>query len=105
MPSDVHDGEAGGISDTGGINTPIPYASPLTPPPSTNIGDQSAMMSLCSGVLICVPFITGALAIGFACFVLRDWGESSAKGRVNAILGLLGGVANFTFWSLVLAQG
>jgi hypothetical protein len=103
MPSDAHDGESGN-SDTGSINTPIPYASPLTPPPSTNDGDQSAMMSLCSGVLICVPFITVMLAIGFACIVLRDWGETSAKGRVNAILGLLGGVANFAFRSLALTQ-
>jgi hypothetical protein len=69
-----------------------------TPPRRKTSG--AAIASLIFGILGCVPFITGLLAILFGFLGIRATGRPNTSGRGLAIAGLILGVLSIGLWSL-----
>jgi hypothetical protein len=62
---------------------------------------KSALSSLICGLLVCVPFVTGALAVllGMVGFVVA--GRPERRGRWMAVVGVILGVISIGGWSIV----
>ncbi|HVT81725.1 MAG TPA: DUF4190 domain-containing protein [Phycisphaerae bacterium] len=69
-------------------------------PPARRKMSLSALFSLIFGILGCIPFIGGALAILFAIIGFIATGNPAKSGRWMAIVGLLLGIMSIGGWTL-----
>jgi hypothetical protein len=69
-------------------------------PPARPSTSGAAIASLIFGILGCIPFITGLLAIILGIVGIKATGNPNKTGRVMAIIGLILGVLNIGGWGL-----
>ena len=83
---------------------PVPGYTPggMAPPPRSN---GPAIASLVLGILGCIPYITGLLAILFGIIGLRRSGDPYASGKGMAVAGLVLGIVSVVLWSTCLGFG
>jgi hypothetical protein len=74
-------------------------AVPAAYPPGGRLS-KSALTSFILGILGCIPFITGALALVAGIIGFVKTGKPGVKGRWMAILGSVLGVASLLFWTV-----
>ena len=84
-----------GPEDFAPIGTPVGPGAPLPQPPRTN---GWAIASLVSGLLGCVPYVTGALAVITGVVGLKKAKDPRYAGRSMAIGGIVLGSLSLVFW-------
>ena len=62
---------------------------------------KSALFSFICGLLVCIPFVTGALALLLGIFGFFAAGKPGMRGRWMAVLGLILGLISIAGWSVV----
>ena len=90
--------------------TPPPPPSGYPPPPATGYGEPGlpggrqtngwAIASLVCGIVGCVPFLTGLLAVIFGIIGLRKTRDPRVGGKGLAIAGLVLGIVSILLWAL-----
>jgi hypothetical protein len=75
--------------------TPPAYSMPMQPPRTSGM----AITSLVLGILGCVPWITGVLAVVFGIFGIRVTSDPAVRGRGMAIAGLVLGLLSIMGWT------
>jgi hypothetical protein len=70
---------------------------PYTPPPTPK-NNGWAIASLILGIIGCIPFISGILAITFGILGIKKSNEPQTGGRGLAIAGLVLGIISFLGW-------
>jgi hypothetical protein len=78
----------------------MPPAGGYSLPPGRTRANGSAIASLVLGILGCVPWITGLLAVVFGILGIRKTRDPQVGGKGMAIAGLILGVLSFIGWSL-----
>jgi hypothetical protein len=81
--------------------TPYPYPSPPLQPPRKETSGM-AVASLIFGIVGCVPFITGLLAVIFGILGIRRTRDPRYGGSGLAIAGLILGILSLAGWTLSL---
>ncbi|HEY4328641.1 MAG TPA: hypothetical protein VGN88_02805, partial [Phycisphaerae bacterium] len=83
-------------------NSAIDYNTPASTPRRIS---KAALCSLIFGILGCIPFVAGgvALLLGFAGFIIA--GRPNMKGRWMAVLGILFGLISISAWTVVAGSG
>ena len=82
---------------------PAPGGAYAMPPQTKTSG--AAVASLIFGILGCVPFITGLLAILFGVMGIRATGNPRYTGRPMAVIGLVLGLLSVVLWGLFGGAG
>lgn len=59
----------------------------------------TALVSFICGILVCVPFVTGALAILFGAIGILRTRNGARRGRWMAVCGLIAGLVAIVAWS------
>ena len=85
---------------------PTPYQQPPTPPtpggsytmPPQRKTSAAAVISLVCGILGCLPFLTGLMAVIFGVVGMRATSDSRLSGRSLAVIGLVLGVLSLAAW-------
>jgi hypothetical protein len=77
------------------IGTPVGPGAPLAQPPKTN---GWAIASLISGLLGCVPYVMGAVAVITGIIGLKNSRDPRYSGRSMAIGGIVLGSLSIVFW-------
>jgi hypothetical protein len=96
-----------------GPGYPPPNFPPGTPPfgpPGYSLPPQSrlsglAVTSLVCGLLICIPFATGFVALVTGLIALAVTGNPTVRGRGLAIVGLVLGLLSLVCWSGAFYEG
>jgi hypothetical protein len=73
------------------------YQMPMQPPRTSG----TAIASLVLGILGCVPWITGFLAVLFGIFGIRSTSNPAVRGRGMAIAGLVLGLLSILGWTSI----
>jgi len=94
----------GGMPPGGGYPPPTPGPGGYGMPPQRTTSG-AAVASLIFGILGCVPFITGLLAIILGIVGIKKTGDSHYSGRGLAIGGLLLGLLSIVLWGLLGGAG
>ena len=81
---------------------PAGYPPPGSYPPPTSTSG-SAITSLVCGLILCVPFVTGLLALIFGIVGIRATKTPAVKGRGMAIAGLILGIIGLIGWTAYFA--
>ena len=78
---------------------PVGYSMQGVPPSGPQQGNGPAVAGLVLGILGCVPWVTGALAIVFSIVGLRKTRDPRVGGKGIAVAGLMLGILSVIGWS------
>lgn len=87
-----------------GSPQPVPpqaYGAPAYSLPPQRSTSAAAVASLIMGILECIPFVTGLLALVFGLVGLRATRKGRAAGRGMAVAGLILGLLSIVAWGAV----
>jgi hypothetical protein len=78
----------------------MPPAGGYALPPGQKRTNGLAITSLVLGILGCVPWVTGLLAVAFGALGIRKTRDPQVGGKGMAIAGLILGILSFIGWSI-----
>lgn len=78
---------------------PVPGTMPPTMPAPARRGNGAAITALVCGLLLCIPFLTGLLAVIFGAVGLKKAREPGRGGKGLALTGLILGLVNLIGWA------
>ena len=82
-------------------HAPQAYGAPAYSLPPQRSTSAAAVASLILGILGCIPFVTGLLALAFGLVGLRATRKGRAAGRGMAVAGLILGLISLVAWGAV----
>ena len=88
-----------------GVHPGAPQPAAYTMNPAVKRGNGAAVTSLILGIIFCVPFLTGFLAIIFGFVGIRKTRDPQVGGKGMAVTGLILGLLSVLGWGLMFGAG